>query len=80
MIDCSKCKGTCCRHVIKELDRGDGTCRYFDEETCNCSIYDHRPDICNTDILFEKYFSNIMTREEYDRRNSEACKLLNSNY
>lgn len=80
MIDCSKCKGICCRHVIPELSRGDGVCRFFDEEACTCSIYNHRPDICNTDIMYERYFSKVMTREEYDRRNSEACEVLKSNY
>ena len=82
MIDCSKCKHhSCCKHVIPELARENSTiCRFFDEETGLCTIYDNRPWICNTDYMYEHYYKERMTREEYDRRNSEACKLLNSNY
>lgn len=80
MIDCSKCKGICCRHVINELDRGDGTCRFFDETTCLCSIYDHRPDICNTEIMYQKYYSKYMSWEEYSELNRKACEILRSNY
>jgi hypothetical protein len=78
MIDCSKCMHhNCCRHVIPELAiPGTTICRFFDEETGLCSIYEHRPPICNTDTMFEHYFSKFMTREEYDKKNEEACKQL----
>ena len=78
-IDCSQCKHhNCCRHVIKELDRGDGTCRYFNEETLKCEIYLSRPHICDTDWMFENIYKERMSREEFDRLNHEACDLLDT--
>lgn len=78
MIDCSKCKHhNCCKHVIPELAiEGTTICRFFDEKSGLCHIYNHRPPICNTDVMFERYFSKFMTREEYDRKNEDACKQL----
>lgn len=61
---CTKC-GSCCwfsgrvlaamepetaaAHAF--LDRGDGLCAHFDEETNLCRIYDERPAICRTPVL-----------------------------
>lgn len=80
MIDCKGCKANCCRQVGKfpfmlDYDRGDGVCRFLDKDN-RCVIYNRRPPICNTDLLFERYFSKKMSREEYDKMNSDACKQL----
>ena len=81
MIKCEHCDAPCCRHVIPELAlEGSSVCRFLDQETNRCRIYSNRPWICNTDYMFEHYYSEFMTREEYDRRNSEACDILRSNY
>ena len=81
MIKCEHCKAPCCRHVIKELAlEGTTICRFLDQESNKCTIYDNRPWICNTDWMYEHYYSERMTREEYDRLNSEACEQLNSIY
>lgn len=80
MIDCSHCNAPCCRHVFGPLDRGDGICRFLDNVSNRCTIYEHRPEICNTDVLYEKYFSDVITREEYDALNAAACEKLRSNY
>lgn len=39
MFKCDKC-GECCRHLDKseeyrELDRGDGVCKYLDQNLCS---------------------------------------------
>lgn len=80
MIDCTNCKAYCCRHVgrftyMKEYDRGDGVCKYLTEDNL-CAIYEGRPDICNTDKMYEKYFSRTMSRDYYDAINSGACEAL----
>lgn len=75
-IDCSKCKGLCCRHVVTDLDRGDGTCKHFDETTFKCKIYENRPLICNTDAMFERFYSKFMSRDQFDNMNKKACYLL----
>lgn len=77
MFKCDCC-GVCCRRVplseiYSELDRGDGVCKFFDEDTSYCSIYENRPLKCNVDALFEVYFSRKMTRKEYYDLNYKAC-------
>lgn len=82
MIKCENCKGYCCRvigRINPELDRGDLVCKHFDEETHRCKIYEHRPLICNTDILYETFYKDMMSREEYDRINAQGCASL-TNY
>jgi len=74
MFQCSKC-GECCRHLhlsplYKELDRGDGVCRYLYEN--KCSIYEHRPIVCRIDVGYEM-FREIMSYETYKRMNKEMC-------
>ena len=81
MIDCSKCHGYCCRKaglLDSNLNRGDGCCKYLNKDN-KCDIYDHRPLICNTDRMYELFFTNI-SREEYDKLNNEACLKLRNEY
>ena len=81
MIDCSNCFAPCCRHVIPELAiEGSTICRFLDQNTNRCTIYGKRPWICDTDYMYEHYYSKSMSRDEFDRLNSEACKSLCSNY
>lgn len=78
MFNCDKC-GQCCRNVGKseiyrELDRGDGICKYLDGNLC--SIYATRPLLCRVDEGYEAFFKNKMTKEEYYKMNYEACRML----
>ena len=80
MFRCDCC-GECCRHVslsdiYSDLDRGDGVSKFFDEDTSLCTIYEKRPTKCNVDAMFEAYFSQQMTREEYEELNYRACREL----
>ncbi|OFI05978.1 hypothetical protein CLOACE_13590 [Clostridium acetireducens DSM 10703] len=80
MFNCDMC-GCCCRSVstndiYKHLDRGDGTCKYFENETNKCSIYENRPIFCCIDKCYEKYFKNVMSIKQYYNLNYEACKKL----
>ena len=80
MFKCSQC-GVCCRHLdrselYRELDRGDGVCRYLKGNLC--SIYENRPLLCRIDESYDKYFSEIYTRDEYYRLNEQGCKILQS--
>ena len=82
MFHCERC-GLCCQalagvELMKDLDRGDGTCIYFDEKTRLCTIYEHRPLICRVDEGYEAFFSQQMTREEYEQLNYAACRALQS--
>ena len=75
------CCGLCCRHIdrspyLREFDNGDGVCKYLDEEKNLCMIYYSRPDFCNVETGYEKFFSEIYSEEEYLRLNYEACEKL----
>lgn len=63
---CMKC-GNCCRHVngFKSLDRGDGICIYLTKDNI-CSIYNHRPNVCNGKYIYEKFFSNMSVKEFHE--------------
>lgn len=78
MFKCDKC-GACCRHVnlsslYQILDRGDGICKYLDNNLC--TIYEKRPLLCRIDDSYRAFFSSVMSKEEYYRLNYEACSEL----
>lgn len=80
MFQCGRC-GRCCRQVGKakvnvDLDRGDGVCRFLNESTNLCSIYNNRPLICNIDRAYDEMYSDLITREEFYEINYEACKTF----
>lgn len=79
MFPCNRC-GQCCRNIrltkiYSELDRGDGVCKYLTGNLC--SIYDHRPLLCQVDRCYDLLFSQYMSREEYYKMNKAACLKLN---
>ena len=81
-ISCGSCKAYCCRvagKIMKELDRGDGVCKFLTEDN-KCSIYEDRPFICNTDRVYDKYFKDKYTKEEWIKFNIKACKELHEQF
>lgn len=78
MFICDQC-GACCRNLDKSvvyatIDSGNGICKYLDGNLC--SIYENRPLLCRIDESYEVYFKDVMTLDEYYRRNHEACSKL----
>lgn len=81
MFECDAC-GECCRNLnksdlYKDLDRGDGVCKYLKGNLC--SIYDERPLLCRVDESFELYFKNTMSKEDFYNLNYKACRFLKEN-
>lgn len=78
MFKCDKC-GLCCRMVkgspLDKFDRGDGVCRFLTKDNL-CRIYDHRPLICNVERLYSERFRNTMSREHWERLQTESCKQI----
>lgn len=79
-FNCDQC-GLCCRslndsELYNDLNRGDGICKYFNESLNLCSIYDKRPLKCRIDDMYEKYFKETLTLEQYYNLNYEGCKNL----
>lgn len=77
---CNKC-GACCRNVDKSehtahLNRGDGACKLYNDETKLCSDYENRPDICRVDLQFDLNYKDHMTWQQYLRLNMDACIAL----
>lgn len=77
-FNCSCC-GFCCRCIAKVLpkfDRGDGACKYLDEETNLCTIYEDRPLVCRVDdaydVLGEEKLG--MSRLEWYEKNHACCR------
>ena len=78
MFPCDQC-GECCRNLqmselYKELDRGDGVCKFLDGNLC--SIYQTRPLLCRIDESYDRFFKDSMTREEFYRANLQICSEL----
>ena len=76
---CSKC-GLCCRNlnassIYDDLHSGDGICKYLDQVTNLCTIYETRPLKCNI-IASYIYFESSMSFDDYIKINIEACNKL----
>jgi Fe-S-cluster containining protein len=76
------CCGLCCRSLKKvpalaNFDRGDGVCIHLRDDNL-CSIYEHRPEICNVDLMYVKFYSSIYTKEEYYKLNEKQCEKIKS--
>lgn len=80
MFPCTVC-GECCRRVdqaqeTKWLDRADGVCQYFNEADNLCSIYSERPQICKIDEMFESFFCQAMSKDEFYQLNADSCNVM----
>lgn len=80
MFPCTGC-GLCCKHIanVQELegyDLGNGTCRYFDNTSNSCTIYETRPDICRVDKMFDLMYNKEFTQEEFYIANAKVCNSL----
>lgn len=79
---CNQC-GECCKrvHLLAEtasLDRGDGTCRHFDDHLKRCRIYQQRPDVCRIDRQYDQNYRLIMTWKAFVELNQAGCEALKS--
>lgn len=77
MFNCDCC-GLCCMNLkmsplYADLDRGDGICKHFDVRTKFCLIYANRPEKCNIDKVYKKYYSSMMSKEKFYKLNYEIC-------
>ena len=75
------CCGKCCQHVDKvpalhSLALEDGRCKYLDKDN-RCSIYYHRPAVCNVRWIYEHFFKPMgVSEEDYYAKTQEACEKL----
>jgi len=62
--------------LYKELNRGDGTCKFFNESNLTCSVYNDRPEICNIDVMYKKHFVTSYNKQEFYTLNLKECDAL----
>lgn len=77
---CTAC-GKCCQNVGNSsltvfLDRGDSTCRHFDDRTKLCTIYADRPLVCRVEDYYKKYLSHSIEWDDFVKINLEVCNKL----
>ncbi|PQJ97628.1 YkgJ family cysteine cluster protein [Chromatium okenii] len=77
---CNRC-GACCQNTNLStkttfLDRGDGLCRYFNEEEKLCSIYNERPDICRIGLQYQLNYQDTIIWDDFVTLNLQACEYL----
>lgn len=77
---CNAC-GKCCRRVSASpetafLDRGDGVCQHFVEETHLCAIYDTRPLVCRVEDYYRAKLKEVIPWEDFVRLNVAICEKL----
>ena len=77
---CNSC-GKCCRRVnlselTTHLDRGDGVCKNFIEESNLCNIYNDRPLICRVEDYYKTYLVEQIEWDDFVKINLEICEKL----
>lgn len=75
MFQCDMC-GLCSQNLhlnnlYKDLDRGDGICKFYDCSSHKCTIYNKRPLKCNVDEMYNKIFKGSITLEDYYAANKK---------
>lgn len=56
----------------------DGSCSQLYNGICK--VYMTRPLICRTDEMYNKYWRDVMTREEWYKQSKETCNKLQKRY
>ncbi|WP_412674141.1 YkgJ family cysteine cluster protein [Aeromonas enteropelogenes] len=77
---CTAC-GQCCRRVSESpqtvfLDAGNGVCRYFNEQSHNCTIYADRPLVCRVEDYYRVKLAEVISWDEFVKVNVEICQRL----
>ena len=79
-LPCAIC-GKCCRKVgssveTQFLDRGDSVCRYLNEQTNFCKIYQDRPIVCRVEDYYKAYLSDKIKWIDFIEINVKICNEL----
>ncbi len=76
---CSQC-GVCCKHIdnVDELRSysNNGVCKFLDIVTNQCKIYHMRPEVCQVDSMYERYYRHIYSKYEFYNLNISVCNTL----
>lgn len=61
---------------MHDFDRGDGVCRHLDLDTNECRIYESRPEVCRIDLMYDKHFSTLYSKDRFYKMNAQACNVM----
>ena len=80
---CERC-GKCCRNIwrtglLKKFENERGECIHLTSDNL-CDIYDHRPDVCNVEKMYDMYYKDIMNADEYIDLNKKMCHSINTDH
>ncbi|MBQ7155872.1 MAG: hypothetical protein IJR85_10010 [Synergistaceae bacterium] len=59
-------------NYARGVRRRNGSLHILDREENLCTIYGSRPVVCNVNAMYEAFFRDKMTREEFYAMNYEA--------
>jgi len=70
MFPCSGC-GLCCQKIsnipeLKDYDLGNGICKYFDNISLNCKIYDRSQSTVKAVLYPELKYYKEFTKKKFD--------------
>ena len=54
----------------------DGACSKFDRTSRICKVYESRPGVCNTDYMYNKFWKDMMTRDQWYQQSRATCLKL----
>lgn len=60
---------------MKEYAKEDGSCKFLTEDNL-CQIYERRPPICNVAWVYENFFKDKVSEDEFYARTQDACDKL----
>lgn len=81
VFPCFRC-GACCLNISSDLEISswatkDGSCRYYDANKHECTIYDRRPTICNVWKTYKQsYEGKDVSWDDFVYTNMLNCCLL----
>ena len=53
----------------------DGSCPELREDN-RCAVYGSRPGLCDSQALYDRYFSQMMSDKEFEEKSAGACNAL----
>ncbi|WP_455630519.1 YkgJ family cysteine cluster protein [Megamonas sp.] len=80
MFNCERC-GACCRKIgtvywAKDMALSNGICKYLNQKTNLCTIYENRPIFCNVEAFYKKYYKDEMSVEDFYKINKVECTKI----
>ena len=60
------------------LNDGTGKCKYLKDNLC--SIYDERPFLCNSTLVYNELYKDKMSFDEFEQMVKKECDIIISKY